>query len=250
MEPSTNSSPPGSLVRSRTGEPLQGFARDFIRESIKATLKYPQTQAVIRLAVAGVILDTVSRGAEREIIDLYIDLQGARPCSIDLRAVARFVHLHYRALQLPIPEIPEEAYARLFKHEIEKGFRSVASSHLSCVPESVSKASRHERLGFLLSSEDSFDIHAWCAGVRGLGEARNVALRGALAGALRDLYRDPRQKVLRDFLLRGLQREPREGWHFNVIFPYAATVTKMGMNAERRYLDELKMPPIGPEAQL
>lgn len=237
-----------SLLRGVAGEPLQGFVRDFIRESMKATLKYPQTQAVIRLAVAVTILDASLRDAEGEILDLYADLRCPRPQSINLSSVSRFVHHHYRGLNLPIPEMPNQAYARLFTHEIEQGFRTIASSLLSCGERVDVDRKAQNRLSMLLEmdrdSKESFEMRAWCDCMRALSATSKTCVRGSLAAALKDLYLDPRQKILHEFLVRGLQREPREKWHFDVIFPYGATVTKMGMAVERRYLDELKMPPI------
>lgn len=68
------------------------------------------------------------------------------------------------------------------------------------------------------------------------------ALRAFFKEAVVSLYRDPRQKTLHDFLVRGLKSEPRESWSLQVIFPYVATVTKMGMAAEQKTLEGLKMP--------
>jgi hypothetical protein len=81
--PSTAQSPHASLMREVSGQPLRGFAGDFLRESIKATLRYPQTQAVIRLAVAGSILEAASRGAEAEIVEVYHGLMKPSPSSLD-----------------------------------------------------------------------------------------------------------------------------------------------------------------------
>ena len=229
-----------SLMRDVSGRPLEGFAKDFVRESIKATLKYPQTQAVIRLAVAGAILDASLRGTERAIVDLYTDLQASRTTSVDLERISRFVHQHYRNLKLPIPEFPTEAYARLLAHEIEDGFSTIAAAYLSGAPSPTRASSLLTELG---DRRSGFDIRGWCDCLSEMEYARRSDIRRALRGAVEDLYRDPRQKTLRDFLIDGLRTEPRERWRMFVIFPYVATVTKMGMSAERRCLEELTMPP-------
>lgn len=240
MTLSSHHSLPVSLMRDVAGRPLEGFAKDFVRESIKATLKYPQTQAVIRLAVAGAILDTSLRGAEREIVGLYTDLQSSRPTSVDLERVSRFVHQHYRNLRLPIPEFPIEAYARLFTHEIEAGFRTIASAYLFDERSRTRVSSRFEELG---DHRGAFDIRAWCDSLSEMECERRRDIRLALGTAVKDLYRDPRQKTLHDFLTHGLRTEPQERWRMFVTFPYVATVTKMGMSAERRCLEQLTMPP-------
>jgi len=229
-----------SLMREVSGRPLEGFAKDFVRESIKATLKYPQTQAVIRLAVAGAILDASLRGAEREIVDLYTDLQASRTTSVDLERISRFVHQHYRNLKLPIPEFPIESYARLFTYEIEAGFRAIASAYLFDQRSRTPVSSLLEELG---ERQRAFDIRAWCDSLREVEYERRSDIRRALGTAVKDLYRDPRQKAMHDFLIHGLRTEPRERWGMFVTFPYVATVTKMGMSAERRCLEELRMPP-------
>lgn len=248
MLSSTPPSSHGSFVRGVTGAPLEGFARDFIRESIKATLKYPQTQAVIRLAVAATILDCSLRGADSEIPALYADLQVARPSILDLSSISRFVHRHYRSLELSIPEIPNHAYGRLFAFEIEQGFYTIGSSALSCASRIGLDGVVQERLSSLVTAppqpKGSFDVRAWCDCVRTLSAEVKLVLRRSLDLALKDLYLDPRQRVLHDFLVRGLQQEPSEKWHLNVLFPYGAAVTKMGMSAERKYLDELTIPPV------
>ncbi len=229
-----------SLMRDVSGRPLEGFAKEFVRESIKATLKYPQTQAVIRLAVAGAIQDASLRGTEREIVDLYTDLQASRTTSVDLQRVSRFVHQHYRNLKLPIPEFPIEAYARLLSHEIEDGCRTIAAAYLSGDP-SPTRAS--SLLTELSDRRSGFDIRAWCDALSEMARERKKDIRRALRGAVEALYLDPRQKALHDFLTHGLRTEPRERWPLFVIFPYVATVTKMGMAAERRCLEELTIPP-------
>lgn len=248
MTLSTSASAHGSLVRDVSGEHLRGFARDFIRESIRANLKYPQTQAIIRLAVARSILDASTRGCEGEVLDLYRDLQHPQPTSIDLRGISRFVHKHYRALKLSIPEIPCEAYARLFGFEIEQGLRTIGSLCLSTPSRCGADADTHERLTSLAEAPQrphgSFDIAGWCDCVKALRYEHKVALRDCLDAELQALYRNPRQRILHDFLVQGLQREPQEKWQLNVLFPYVATVTKMGMAAEVRVLEGLKMPPI------
>ena len=108
INPSTVQSTHVSLMREVSGQPLRGFARDFLRESIKATLKYPQTQAVIRLAVAGAILEAASRGAEAEIVEVYRGLIKPTPHSIDAERVANFVYRHYQDLKLRLPKATAE----------------------------------------------------------------------------------------------------------------------------------------------
>lgn len=229
-----------SLMRDVSGRPLEGFARDFVRDSIKATLKYPQTQAVIRLAVAGAILEASLRGAEQEIVDLYTDLQASRTTAVDLERISRFVHQQYRNLKLGLPEFPIESYSRLLTHEIEDGFRTIAAARLSSDTSPTRVASLLTESG---DRRSGFDIRAWCDALSEMEHERRNDIRRALRGAVEALYRDPRQKALHDFLTHGLRTEPREKWPLYVIFPYVATVTKMGMAAERRVLEELTMPP-------
>ncbi len=149
MNPSTAQSPHASLMREVSGQPLRGFARDFLRESIKATMKYPQTQAVIRLAVAGTILDAVTRGAEAEIVEVYRGLMKPSPNSIDAERVANFVYRHYRDLELPLPKAPAQSYLTLFQHEIEEGFRTVVATYLSLCGDDVMR----RRLSWLVPRE-------------------------------------------------------------------------------------------------
>jgi hypothetical protein len=230
-------------MRESSGEPLRGFARDFLRESIQATLKYPQTQAVIRLAVAGTILDAVTRGAEAEIVEVYRGLKNPSPGSIDAERVANFVYRHYQDLELPLPKAPAESYLRLFGHEIEEGFRTVVATYLSVCTDEVMR----RRLSWLTSrrekSETTFPITDAVGCLKAIPSEHMSALRAFFKDAVVSLYRDPRQKIMHDFLVRGLKSEPRESWPLHVIFPYVATVTKMGMAAEQRCLEGLKMPP-------
>lgn len=241
--PSTTPSSQGSLMREISGEPLRGFARDFLRESIKATLKYPQTQAVIRLAVAGTILDAVTRGAEAEIVEVYRGLMKPSPHSIDGERVANFVYRHYRDLELPLPKAPAESYLKLFQHEIEEGFRTIVATYLSVCTDEVMR----RRLSWLASRRQElktiFPITEAVGGLKAIPSDHTSDLRAFFKEAALSLYRDPRQKILHDFLVRGLKSEPRESWPLQVIFPYVATVTKMGMAAEQRCLEGLKMPP-------
>ena len=243
INPSTVQSPQASLTREVSGQPLRGFARDFIRESIKATLKYPQTQAVIRLAVAGAILEAALRGAEAEIAQVYFGLIKPAPDSIDAERVANFVYRHYQDLKLPLPKAPAESYLRLFRHEIEEGFRTVVTRYLSVCTDEVMR----RRLSWMVSrreeSKTTFPITDAVECLKAIPSQHTSNLRAFFKEAVLSLYRDPRQKVLHDFLVRGLKSEPRESWPFQVIFPYVATVTKMGMAAERRSLEGLKMPP-------
>lgn len=241
--PSTAQSPHASLMREVSGQPLRGFARDFLRESIKATLKYPQTQAVIRLAVAGSILDAASRGAEAEIVEVYRGLMKPSPDSIDAERVANFVYRHYQDLKLPLPKAPAESYLRLFRHEIEEGFRTVGTTYLSFCGDEVLR----RRLSCLTSrwdeSKRAFPITDWGDCLTSIPMQDKSSLRAFFKEAVVSLYRDPRQKILHDFLVRGLKSEARESWALQVILPYVATVTKMGMAAEQSALEGLKMPP-------
>lgn len=240
--PSPTPSSPGSLMREISGQPLRGFARDFLRESIKATLKYPQTQAVIRLAVSGAILDAVTRGTESEIVEVYGGLKNPSPNSIDAERVANFVYRHYRDLELPLPKAPAQSYLTLFQHEIEDGFRTVVTRYLSVCTDEVMR----RRLSWMVSgreeSKTTFPITDAVECLKAIPSQHTSNLRAFFKEAVLSLYRDPRQKVLHDFLVRGLKSEPRESWPFQVIFPYVATVTKMGMAAEQRSLEELKLP--------
>lgn len=240
--PVTNS-PRASLMRDISGQPLRGFARDFLRESIKATLKYPQTQAVIRLAVAGTILDAVTRGADAEIVEVYRGLINLSPNSIDAERIANFVYQHYQDLKLPLPKAPAESYLRLFQHEMEEGFRAVVATYRSLCGDDVMR----RRLSRLVSREREskkiFPIGDVVECLKSMPIQDKSALRAYFKEAVVSLYRDPRQKILHDFLVRGLKSEPRESWPLQVIFPYVATVTKMGMAAEQRSLEGLKMPP-------
>lgn len=236
-------SPQASLMREVSGQPLRGFARDFLRQSIKATLKYPQTQAVIRLAVAEAILDAASRGAEAEIAQVYRGLIKPAPDSIDAERVANFVYRHYQDLKLPLPKAPAESYLRLFRHEIEEGFRTVGTTYLSfCGDDELRR-----RLSGLTSrwdeSKTAFPITDWVDCLTSVPMRDKSSLRASFKEAVVSLYRDSRQKILHDFLVRGLRSKPRESWPLQVIFPYVATVTKMGMAAEERSLEALTMPP-------
>jgi hypothetical protein len=243
MNPSTDRSPHASLMRDIAGQPLRGFAREFLRESIKATLKYPQTQAVIRLAVAGAILDAVTRGVEVEIVEVYRGLMKPSPNSIDAERVANFVYRHYRDLELPLPKAPAESYLKLFQHEIEEGFRTVVNTYRSVCMD----AGMCRRLLWLASkrkdSKTTFPMTDAVESLKAIPAQHANALRAYFKEAVVSLYRDPRQKILHDFLVGGLKSEPRESWPLQVIFPYVATVTKMGMAAEQRSLEGLKMPP-------
>jgi hypothetical protein len=245
--PSSTPSLQGSLMREISGQPLRGFARDFLRESIKATLKYPQTQAVIRLAVAGAILDAATRGGEAEIVDVYRGLKNPSPGSIDAQRVANFVYRHYLDLELPLPKAPAESYLRLFGHEIEEGFRTIVANYLTVCTDEVMR----RRLSWLTSRreklEATFSITDAVGCLKAIPSEHMSALRASFKDAVVSLYRDPRQKILHDFLVRGLKSEPRESWPFQVIWPYVATVTKMGMAAEQRFLEGLKMPPRPPD---
>lgn len=243
INPSTVQSPQASLTREVSGQPLRGFARDFICESIKATLKYPQTQAVIRLAVAGAILEAALRGAEAEIAQVYRGLIKPAPDSIDAERVANFVYRHYQDLKLPLPKAPAESYLRLFRHEIEEGFRTVGTTYLSfCGDDELRR-----RLSGLTSrwdeSKTAFPITDWVECLTSIPMQDKSSLRASFKEAVVSLYRDPRQKILHDFLVRGLKSEPRDSWPLHVIFPYVATVTKMGMAAEAISLEGLRMPP-------
>lgn len=233
MQSSLDSLHNSSIVRSPNGEMLSGFARDFLRASIKTTIKFPQTQAVIKIAIAKVLLQASIEKRDSQIVDIYKDLELGQNRYIDLNAISRFVSQHYEKLGLKIPPIPTEKYCSLFLFEIKEGLNEIGAIGRMYFKDENSghcarliTSSRPEPKMETEQLPPPFQIEEKIALLKEINQSLKEKLYKIFDLALDQITKDPRGKSLLNSLVTGLKTKPKDKWFFEVIFPYGSFYTK------------------------
>ncbi len=110
------------------GDRILGFARDFIRTSIKATLRFPLNHGPISTAVAALLVKAFRNGRQDQVLSFIADLSSDSPSQVNLRAVSLFVHAKYQNMGFDYPLISEFQYANLFQRQLKFAARVIISS--------------------------------------------------------------------------------------------------------------------------
>jgi len=112
-----------NLYEKENGEPVKGFARDFLQESLKANFRAPLTQAVISLAVGKVITEYLLNKRGAEIIEFIFTLSK----QINIDSVVKTVKSHYRRNgYIGSEKLTKEALKGLFIYEISTACLKIA----------------------------------------------------------------------------------------------------------------------------